>query len=471
MRDIIMPDNSKACVSLENGRALPRFDRAAAIVLIAVTAVFLAQFGFKGCSFAPDTKSYVAFSSRVNFLYPWFLAVFRAVFGETHYFFFCALFQNLLTAWCIFSLCEYLRRQLSLTFAGFLGIAVTMSGCFLMQLVFTENGSVTSNIIISEGLAYPFYLLFVKYALYAWEKATVKGLLPAALLSFALIAVRGQLSWTILVIFVLTVRALRHKKISRVRSAVIGAAVAAAVYLLCSGLNTCSNVYQHGTRQNSTMGRSVILATAFYCSEADDASLFPEDSDERACANDIINFIDENKCAARYAPESITERFFYFTKEYDVLKDNLSAFTLKYTDVEDATVFCLRMAGRIILCHPWNVLCHTSMNFLAGAVRSVAIFSAPFIVLSVLFYLISIAAVIFCRRKKILVRESRYMLAALVLTCINCWFVSMGVFALSRYMFYNLPLLYTGAEIFFLRFLSFFLAKGKSDPSGRRQPV
>lgn len=466
-----MPNHSKTCVHLEKDRALPRFDRAAAVVLIGVTAIFLVQFGFKGCSFAPDTKSYVAFSSRVNFFYPWFLALFRAVFGDTHYFFFCALFQNLLTAWCIFSLCEYLRRQLSLPFAGFLGVAVTMSGCFLMQLVFTENGSVTSNIIISEGLAYPFYLLFVKYVLYAWEKPAVKGLVPAVLFSFALIAVRGQLSWTALVIFVLTIRALRHKKTSRIRSAVIGAAVAAAVYLLCSGLNTFSNVYQHGTRQNSTMGRSVILATAFYCSEAEDASLFPENSDEQACANDIIHFIDENKCAARYAPESVTEHFFYFTKEYDVLKDNLSTFVLKYTDVENATAFCLRMAGRIILCHPRNVLCHTSMNFLAGAVRSIAIFSTPFIVLSVLFYLISIAAVIFCRRKKILVREYRYMLAALILTCINCWFVSMGVFALSRYMFYNLPLLYTGAEIFFLRFLSFFFAKGKPGSSHRQQTI
>ena len=51
------------------------------------------------------------------------------------------------------------------------------------------------------------------------------------------------------------------------------------------------------------------------------------------------------------------------------------------------------------------------------------------------------------------------MLGALSLTTLNCWFVSLGVFALPRYMFYNLPLLYISAEILFLRLLLQFFRK------------
>ena len=51
------------------------------------------------------------------------------------------------------------------------------------------------------------------------------------------------------------------------------------------------------------------------------------------------------------------------------------------------------------------------------------------------------------------------MLAALLLTLLNCWFVSLGVFALSRYMFYSLPLLYLAAEILFIRLLLLLFKK------------
>lgn len=448
-----------AAPAAEKKRLLPSFDRCAWVALAALVLVFVGQYFAFGYHICPDTRKYIAFSPRVNFLYPWFLAALRGVFGEESYLSWCAIVQNVFLAWSVFSLCEYLRRQLDLSNAGYLGVTFTAGACFLLQLVFTGNHILASNVIFSEGLAYPLYILLIKYTFAAWRYPSVKNALLAALFSFLLIGARGQLSWTLLIVLALGIRAMRAASRCRAISVAAGAALAAAVFLLCSALNTASNAYKHGFGQNATMGRSVVLATAIWCSEPEDAALFPEDSPERGFLEDVNAFIDEEGCAARCAPEGLIDRFYYFTDLYDTLKDSLSTFMLEYTPLENATAFSVRIALRLAAHRPLSLLRHTSMNFLAGAVRSVAIFSPAFIVLAAVFYLVTLVTALVCRKKGVLVLESRLMLAALLLTLLNCWFVSLGVFALSRYMFYSLPLLYLAAEILFIRLLLLLFKK------------
>lgn len=438
---------------------LPKFERSTRIALAALIIVFLGQLAVFGYYICPDTKKYIAFSSRVNFLYPWYLAALRTVFGEEQYFIWCAIVQNLFLAWAIFSLCEYLQRELDLTTAGFWGITFTAAACFLLQLVFTSNGIFAPNVIFSEGLAYPLYLLLAKYFFAGWRYPSKKLLCLTALFSFLLIGTRGQLSWTLLLILALGIRTLRAAGRSCAISCVATAALAAAVFLLCSALNTASNAYKNGFGQNATMGRSVVLATAIWCSEPEDTVLFSEDSPERAFLEEVNAFIDEKGCAARYAPDELITRFYYFTDRYDTLKDALSTFMLNHVPLKELTLFSIRIALRLAAHRPLALLRHTSMNFLAGAVRSVAIFSPMFIILAALFYLITLVTVLMCRKTGILAAECRLMLGALSLTTLNCWFVSLGVFALPRYMFYNLPLLYISAEILFLRLLLQFFRK------------
>ena len=63
------------------------------------------------------------------------------------------------------------------------------------------------------------------------------------------------------------------------------------------------------------------------------------------------------------------------------------------------------------------------------------------------FYACCLVGILICRKLRILESERRFLLSVLVMTFLNCFFVSFGVYAINRYMFYNLPLLYIGAEI------------------------
>ncbi len=331
-------------------------------------------------------------------------------------------------------------------------MVLTFTGSYFIQLFFNDSHSSISNIICSEGLSYPLYFLFFKYLLDTLFTHRKSSWAITWIFAFLLTCVREQLTWTLLLCCGTGPKVFSDRsRRSRAGAWAVSLLIAILIFFSTTQISVATNRMHHGLNTHNSMGRSVILATAAYCSSPQDAKAFPELSVERTVFLAINEHIEETRSGERFAPEGLYQRFAYYSAHYDTLKDHLSSVMEDAGIPADDSGIYYSIAATLAVRNVKTLFRHVLLNFYAGMIRSITDFRRYLTAAAAILYCIALGWLAIFSRYKTMVWERTLLGTALIASVINAAFVAFGVFALSRYMFYNLPILYVSGEICFFR--------------------
>ena len=135
----------------------------AVIQFAIVAAVFLSFYFVIGVLVAGDSNAYLAASVRVSPFYPALISAFRLIFGEMTYLKALIIFQELLAAYAICSLSQYLGERLQLPRVITIIVSLVFLAGYVLRCVAVNKEALYCNTVLTEGIAYPLYFLFMKY--------------------------------------------------------------------------------------------------------------------------------------------------------------------------------------------------------------------------------------------------------------------------------------------------------------------
>ena len=412
---------------------------------ILLLCIFWGQYLLFGLRRSVDLPTYEAFSPLVYPLYPSVLWIFRTLFGAETGYFLLGLFQNLLLVLSIHSLTGYLKKAFQPElWIHYLLIAVC-SLVFIVQKWFTQAGLVTPNTLFSEAFSIPLYLFFFRYALQAVMERDMKAFLGACLFATGIILTRAQLYWVLAVMFLVR---LYMADSSRKRAFLSAVLVCAIIAGFIQGTRVIQNLSEDDD-QTKTPSSTYLLTTAVYCSTPEDAALFPANSAEQKLFVQTRSWMDDPELLAAFSYEtgSFTQRHMKFETYYDGIKGVIHR--NYYGLLEEGMVPNLTtMFIRLVLANPVAYLTHCGQNALTGLIRTVAILRPVINELACLFFVYILGCLLISRKLDILKKERQLACLGLLCVLLNTLIMAPGVFALSRYMFYNMPVMYITALLF-----------------------
>lgn len=415
------------------------------ITFLAFLVLFCGQYLVFGVYHAPDTVPYSTFSPLVNPLYPIVMWLFRTPFGEDLGYFLLGFCQNILLVCGMFSLIDYLKAKFKFGFPFYLLLLFIVSFSILAQKLFTEAGIISSNVLFSEALTIPLYFFFFRYALQTFSERDKKAFLYTCLFAAALILTRGQLYWILVVLSVLCFILNGDNRGKALVSAIL---ICAAIAGFVQGVHFIQCSFAPDDPDKSPAS-TYVLTTAVYCSTPDDAALFPENSAEQQLLLRIRPWMDDptRQGAFSYETGDLTNRQSKFEATFDELRGVL-LYHYRVLSKEGHVASLRDIMVKLIFANPGPFLVHCAQNVLTGLIRTVAILHPLLNIYAGLFFIYIFVCLFITRKIPHLKQE--YYIAALGLFCVflNALLMAPGVFALSRYMFYNFPVMYICALLF-----------------------
>lgn len=416
------------------------------IAIVWLLIVFLGQYLLMGVKYAPDTAAYEAFSVEVYPIYPTVLFLFRLPFGAEIGYIILGVCQNVFLVVSIYSLLNYLKEVYRLEVFYYFLLAFILAAVFIVQVLFTHTKMITSNTLISEALSIPFYFLFFRYSLETFIERTVRPFIYSCLFAVCLVLTRGQLYWVLVIIFM---NGVRLAGLRRWRAVLAG--ILACLIVTCGVQGTrYLQTAQTEDNQKKNPVNFFILSTAVYCSDSEDSLLFEANSGESRLFKIARDYMDDPEYLAGFSYESgnLTARHEKFEANYDRLKSILKKNyeVLKEEGFDISVGYMMRI---LIFENLGAFLLHCAQNALVGLIRTVAILKPGINVCAFIFLGCMALCPLIFRKNKALTKEKQLICLALLCTMLNVLIMSPSVFALSRYMFYNLPILYIAAVLMF----------------------
>lgn len=408
---------------------------------------FLTQYMVFGYERFPDTIHLENFSHDVYPLYSLALYLFRTVFGVDTGYYLLGMLQNVLLALCIFALTDYLRRAFALSGFVFWGASAAVALMFLVQRWATVTGAISSNTLFSEAFAIPFYLMFFRYALEAFLERGWKPFLLSCFWAAMLTLTRGQFYW---VLAIVCLNGMRLEGFTGRKAFFCSVLACAAVFATVQGARYLqTQLYRDDQTKNPA--NLIVLTTAVYCSEKDDYLLFDEGSGERALLEEVRPWMDktQNPVAFSYETGGLIERHKLFETEYDGLKDVIKAAYNQIT--ADGTELSLgNVTKELILANFASFALHCLQNGWVGLIRTAALLRPGLDVYALILYLTMLLLSV-TQRGPVFKPVSRFLCLGLLCSLLNAAVIAPGVFAQSRYVFYNMPILYLGLGVYLVK--------------------
>lgn len=447
---------------------LPTLKNKRWIHLLLLSLLYVSFYFWIGVIVVGDTAFYISGSVRVSPLYPLLLRTFRAVFSEEHVYTAVVIFQELLLAYAIFSLTAYLDVRFKTgVFWNMAATGLLVFLLYVMRPLFVGRRTefFFCNAIMTEGITYPLYLLFFKYLFAAVDEHAPKRLIPAAVLSFLLTSTRGQLFFLPLVLLAALPAACKTrtggaetpKKRIIFRALAVAGVYAALTFAFSIGYHYLST----GAPTSTTMGKEVLLTAAVYNSDSEDLAALPPDSEARAILGTALEQSEAAGYTYRFASGGLFARYRHYEDNYDLVRIKLLNAVSAYYGTSDETVMAgamRRMSQSLpaLLLRVRSQYLATAMrNLIAGLARAVSQMSRFGLLVAAGVYACCFVCVFgsfkFARERYHSARV--FLLLALLAALLNALFCCFGVFALSRYSYYNFPLIYLGLMLFFRQVL------------------
>ncbi|MBE6968909.1 MAG: hypothetical protein E7442_02145 [Ruminococcaceae bacterium] len=409
---------------------------------------FLTQYFLFGYERFADTGTLEDFSPAVYPLYPLALYFFRTVFGVDTGYYLLGMVQNIVLALSIFALTDYLRSTFSLSSFLFWGASVAVALMFLIQKWATATGTVASNTLFSEALAIPFYLLFFRYALESFLCRNRKPFWLSCIWATLLILTRGQFYWVLIIIALNGMRLAEPGRIKALFCAVLACIGSFASVQSVRYLQTSIYLTNNEDYREINPADHIVLTTAVYCSEKNDYQLFEEGSGEWRLLKEVRPWMDdpERQAALSYETGDLIQRQKKFEYEYDNLQREIRRVYGQIT-AEGTGVSKEDITRTLILANLPSFLRHCGQNFWVGLIRTVALLRKGLDVYAIGLYLLMLSLSV-TSKESAFKAPSRFLFLGLLCTFFNVIVMAPGVFAQSRYVFYNMPVLYLGLGVY-----------------------
>lgn len=447
---------------------LPRFDQKRSFYLVILCAFYLSFSLSIGVIWAGDSLWYLSGSMRVSPLYPLILKLLRLLFSENAYPYVLIALQQILLAYAIFSFTDMMEREMRLSWywrAASCAWLAFMLYAFRLLIIGGDTETFFCNAVLTEGITYPLYLLFVKYWFLAVKRRSYLYLLSAAAFSLLLTSTRGQFYWLLIALLAGLIAVWRKSETRSVRAVWLKALAAAAAYaLLAFGISAAYHATANGSAAGTTLGAEVTLTAALYDCDEEAIAFLPEGSEEAIVLGATLKTAEQNGWTVNSASGGVIAKYRHYESYYDEIRIEYLQQLSNYYGAGDyhnlpsgvlaqsARRYAALLPRLIGSCFPQYVQTRL-INALAGVVRANSIMNLPGILLSAAVYLVC-AVFLFLSRRKEAYGDARLLLTGTLLFIgLNALFCCFGVFALSRYMYYNFPLLYYSLLLFVFVFI------------------
>lgn len=419
-------------------------------ILIVLLAFFLGMFAAYGVGVYNDSEQYITMHIHREPLYPLFLALFRWI-GKERGLVFAAVAQNLLTAFSIFCLIEYLRKKFSLSIIGEIILLVLELLPHLVTRYVSVLHIFLENSVMSEALCIPLFQFFILFTLRMMFEDRKRDMVYSLVFAWLLSMTRGQMMTAILLWMVVAgvkmIVGRRYKKL-----------IIPVFAVICAfGFRSLSvhtyNYFVTGYFMGNTYGQVNTLTNVMYACDQEDGEVFEEGSLERAFFDTFYEEAEALLVNYKYAGESLGERVAYLEDSHDVLKfqvleADLSAyyFGLGEVDYYMQSSMSDDMAGKMLrkllpVCfgqwfYDYLLLCRN------GFVRSIAV-THPWINPAAFIIYLAAVGLMFWVFRKDKRNPAVYMMGfALLFIAANVCATSLTIMCLSRYMIYGFSLFY-----------------------------
>lgn len=452
------------------------------ILLAALMIGSLAVFAIFGHGIYGDSEQYMTMHIHREPLYPLFLAILRAVFGNA-WTIAMGIIQNILAAFSIWLFAEYVTKKFSLCFWQ----KSIIVGLELLPYVITPLVShmriILTNAVLSEGLSMPFFVFFIIMTLEMVSLEDKKAVRRAAgwslFWSFLLALTRGQMMFTILMWMVVLGGKILLQKVEWRKKALRLVAIVIVVGLAFAlrSLSVKSyNMVVHGHFINNTNGTVHMLANILYSADREDGERIA-DGTAREMFYYMYDLTEKYQANYKYAGDTWTEKVEHIEKWHNTINfDMIEAPMRQYfreTVSEDYIIQDLysdEMAKQIIVGILPVCFGQWLSNYLLlsgyGLIRSIATVHPVINWIVGLLYVFAILLILYSMRRNWKNKEVRlaggFMGIVMLAIFANAFAVSIIIMPISRYMIYGFPLFYTA--LFVLWIVTFRAqSKGKSE--------
>ena len=415
---------------------------------------YLIWFATDKITITSDAEGYMQGISSREPLYPSLLFLFRGIFGEGRYLRAVVLFQSVLAAAACWRLTMALTDKFNLKWFS---VSVLLGVQFAVVLLcrFAAGRKSTYCVSIeSEGIAIPLYLLFVTELLLFFWYAEYRNMILAGVWAVCLICTRKQMFMAV-PILVICYLGLWLKKIISRKKGVLALSSVAVILLVSWGVNYLYSFVLRGELMMPTKSMAFWAVTTLYCSDLEDAERI-EDGEQRELLRTILRQINEKEWNYQYAPRNWERLAHHYGDCYDLIQ-----FEVMYPAVYD----CLdaraesvsgeereeaadQLTWRIITAlapENWNILLSVAVsNMFMGLGNTISKASPLLIWYNLIF---TVAYIGFLIRNGVKKKNRDITGAAYIIgisTAVNIGVVGMTIFAQTRYMIYNMPLVYMG---------------------------
>lgn len=446
----------------ENGRTGDRGkEKQWEIGLLIVCLGFYLFFPFyDGPVWCRDSMSYASMDITREPLYPTLLWLFRNLFGEERYLMPVVLLQSVLMAYAAWKLAVTVKKYkgdscfLAALAAGFQFCVV------LLNRLAARRGSSYTVSIMTEGLGFPLYVLFVVQLYRYIMEGKRRNLAGTACLAFLLVNLRKQMLLTLCMMAAVFILYFLVKKREPGKLACLLLLTAA---LLFAGKLT-DRLYNYCVRGEwmEHAGNSTgVLCTLIYTAEETDVALF-QDETLKAFYEEIYARADAEGLNMAYAPEGWVGLTTHYADSYDaigygIVQPVIQEYIRGHGDenpVQEALrldAYCRDMTRTLLGQKKGKIIRVVSANIWKGFVNSVARVNRFLNLYALLAYLLYIGLYVAgVRRRRCWNRpDETASFAELVFIGlgINCGVVGVTIFTQPRYMIYSMGLFYCALAV------------------------
>lgn len=420
-------------------------------ILIGLLTFFLGIYAAYGVGVYNDSDQYIIMHIHREPLYPLFLAFFRVVAGESKGLAMAAVAQNLLTAFSIFFLIEYLRKRFSLNLFGELTLLLLELMPHLVTRYISSYHIFMENSIMSEALCIPLFQFFTLFTLRMLFEEKKTDMVWSLLFAWLLSMTRGQMMATILIwLVIVCFRLIGRKQYKRLLLPVL--AVICAFGIRTLAVHTY-NYFVTGYFTGNTYGPVNMLANVIYACDREDGEVFEEGSLERTLFERFYDNAEAMEAIYRYADESPRGRIMHLEDHHDMIKFYIleANMTEYWYDIgikdyyqqnfrsDEAAANMLRKLlpqcfGQWL--YDYLLLCWY------GFIRSIAVVHRWINCAALILYLTAAGLSAWMLRKYKKCDAAFMMAFALLFIAANVCATSLTIMCLSRYMIYGFSLFY-----------------------------
>lgn len=431
-------------------------DKVRNYTILVISELFYLIFAFAdGYNLYLDSQSYIKMHEMREPLYPSLIALFRNLFGQNGddgYLLFVVIFQAILIGYVVYNVTKYLSREFKLNDFGTFAVFLIFISVSLMNRFVAKRGAMYSNSIMSEGIAYPLYILFIRYCfeyIYTYRK---RPLFVATIISFLLVSTRKQMYVTLVLIIISILYVMIKNK--SYKETLLSLVISCLVVV--GGAKLFDYVYIRsvfGVNATHTSDSRFVTTMIFYTSDREDVK-YIEDSVVKDLFLDVYDTCDEKGYLKSNMEDGTWyERISHFSRVYDniqlrtmwakmqeVATDKIGnsgiEMELLVDEYNSELISCL--LPRLLP----SILVTFVDSFIYGLLVTVSAEKQILMPVAAVIYLLYIVLLGYTLKKNGLNKYSVFGIFVLVAVLANIGLVSLVIFCQTRYTIYNMALFY-----------------------------